>query len=332
MAYCVEHFADNFHKYGEACLQKGFTKLDYPIWRNINACLKQKNITIYLTRSKIFNDLKLEIVKEHGEKIAEYTFPIKLYNFGDYLSEIYPESQIFYSRVNFAEIATDNLYAVKNNSDSCIKTINNNDKENNEMNTNKIFGNFDFGACDDNVKMSMYGLAVRGADGRYVAYDKATDSMVDAEVFNFNGSNFFYKMPVSVKDIVEGDVIIHMRKPMFVKGVEDFGLGVVDIFNAEEKFVKPVKNMFGFNFYTKVINFMDMMVPNATKATAENPFGNMWMFMLADGEMDMTTLAMMSMMNQNNGAAANPFLMAAMFGEKDAKKMLPFFAMMNYKN
>ena len=45
------------------------------------------------------------------------------------------------------------------------------EEEDNKMN-NKIF-NFDFGPIkSDNVRMSMYGLAVKNRSGNYVAWDK----------------------------------------------------------------------------------------------------------------------------------------------------------------
>ena len=94
-----------------------------------------------------------------------------------------------------------------------LKNKINNNKENNTM---KNF-NFDFGPCTkDNVRMSMYGLAVKNAAGTYVSYNANTNEIVDVDILNFDGGKYLYKMPTAVKDITTGDVIIHMHKPMFV--------------------------------------------------------------------------------------------------------------------
>ena len=330
MTYYIEHFAENFYRYGEACVAKGFNKIDYTVWRDINACLKQENITIYLRHSSIFNDLKLKIVKEHSEIIADYTFSKAPYSFGDYLSGIYPEQWTsFHSRKDFTETNTNNLRA--DNSDTWTMTINN-DKENKEMNTNKMFGNFDFGPVKENIKLSMYGMAVVGQDGRYIAYDAATDSMVDVEAFNFAAKSILYKMPVATKDVKVGDTVVHLRKPMYVKEVVDTNsLIVVDYVTSEEKIIKPVKNMFGFNFYTKVVNFLENAMPNTATANADNPFGNMWMFALMGEENADSALPIAMMLANQNGTAAtaNPFMLAMLMGDNkfEGNNLLPMLMM-----
>ena len=180
------------------------------------------------------------------------------------------------------------------------------------MNTNKMF-NFDFGFVDSNIRMSPYGMAVRNADGRYVSYDVKTGSVIDVEPFNFEGHRLMMKMPVAIKDIAVGDIVIHNHKPMFVVNTGD-KITAIDIYNGEEKTILLTKSMFGFDFIIKVISFI-----NFSGASTENPFGNMWpLFMLSDhntelglngtNEMDAKSMFMlMAIMGQMSGSPANLF-------------------------
>lgn len=91
--------------------------------------------------------------------------------------------------------------------------INNKQKENNKMKGI----NFDFSPCNsETIRMSMYGLAVKNPNGIYVAYDSKNDSIMDVDIFNFDGSKFFYKIPVPIKNVKNGDVVVHNRRPCFV--------------------------------------------------------------------------------------------------------------------
>ena len=126
-----------------------------------------------------------------------------------------------------------------------------NRKENDSMN---LFKNFDFGSCsNDNVKMSMYGIAVKNATGTWVSYDPNSGNIIDVDILNFD-AKYLYKMPVAIKDVVEGDVIIHNRKPMFVSKVEGSKILAVDPAAGEEKVVILTKSPFNFDFVTKIIN------------------------------------------------------------------------------
>ena len=202
-------------------------------------------------------------------------------------------------------------------------------KEKENMDTNKMFAGFDFGPVDERIKMSVYGMAIRNADGRYVSYDAKTRNIVDVEVFNFENHNLIFKMPVAVSAIAVGDTIIHMKKPMFVTGIEN-GITAIDIFNGEVKTIVPATNMFGFNFVTKVVSLFNFSGANAP--TAENPFGNMIPFMLMSDNFDgdnsdmFMMMAMMNGMNMGN-MAMNPMMMYCLMGDSELKKFLPFMLM-----
>ena len=208
---------------------------------------------------------------------------------------------------------------------------------NNSMN---MFGNFDFGKVNgDNVRMSMYGIAVKNSAGTWVSYNSNNGEIVDVDIMNFNGSNFMYKVPVALNQVKVGDVVIHNRKPMFVIGIDNNKFTAVDVMVGEEKTVLPTKNMFGFNFITKVISFMDFNGEN--RPSENNPFGNAWMFMLNSDENmsteDMLALMMMTSSNGNFNFMNNPMLMMLFASENnnnaDGMKVNPYvLAMMSMAN
>ena len=208
-----------------------------------------------------------------------------------------------------------------------------NRKENNNMK----FANFDFGPCaGDNVRMSMYGIAVKNGSGTWVSYDKTNDKIMDVDVLNFDGAQFLYKMPVAIKDITKGMVIVHNRKPMYVTDVNGADVEVVDPCAGERKTILPTRSPFNFNYYTRVVSLLDGM--NLTTPSEDNPFGNMWMLMaFADKDnkdMKDMLLPMMLMNNMNNPSSMNNSLMMAMMfsDNKDMKDMFLPMMLMNNMN
>lgn len=207
--------------------------------------------------------------------------------------------------------------------------LNNNEKEKDSM--MKGF-NFDFGPCTgDNVRMSMYGLAVKNGNGEWVSYNASTKQIVNVDILNFDGRKFMFKMPVAIKDIAVGDIVIHNKVPMFVIGVgeENGAVIAVDVRAGEEKKILPTTSPFGFNFVTKVVS---MFTAFENTPTPDAPFGNFLPFMLMgeDGASDIDPLMVMMMM-QNGGANAfsNPMMMYFLCGDKMKDNMLPLMMMMN---
>ena len=193
-------------------------------------------------------------------------------------------------------------------------------KEKENMDTNKMF-NFDFGPVASHVRMSPYGLAIASADNKYVSYDKASGNIVDVEVFNFDAQKFLYKMPVPVSQVAVGDIVVHMRKPMFVRSVKDGVVSVVDIYNAEAKDILPVKSPFGFNFMTKIVSLVDM-----SGADANSPFGNMLpLLMMGEGKNFRDILPLM-LMTGNAGAFGNmnqnPLMLMALMSDGNIDPMI----------
>ena len=197
------------------------------------------------------------------------------------------------------------------------------DKENKNM----MF-NFDFGkVTSDAVRVSMYGVAVKSVDGRYVSYDAKTHSVMDVEIMNMPAGDFLYKMPVAIKDVKAGDVVIHNRVPMFVVETHESTLKVIDIREGTEKEIYLTKSPFGFNFATKVVSLMDM---TGTKADESNPFGAMLPFMLMGENKDFDPMMLM-LMNGGKMDMSNPMMMYFLMKDTNHKDMLPLLMMMNAK-
>ena len=220
----------------------------------------------------------------------------------------------------------------KNKCDSCYYAKKANENKNDEGEKTKMKGfNFDFGPCtNDQVRMSMYGLAIKNASGEWVSYNDG--QVVNVDVLNFDGAKYMFKMPVAVKDIAVGDIVIHNRVPMFVESVEN-GIHVVDIRAGEKKEMQPTTNMFGFNFVTKIVSLFNAF---QSSPTPDQPFGNMLPFLMLNGEdgksMDSDTMLMFMMMQNQNGSTnifANPMMLYFLMKDKGGNDILPWMLMMN---
>ena len=220
----------------------------------------------------------------------------------------------------------------KNKCDNCYYAKKANENKNDEGEKTKMKGfNFDFGPCtNDQVRMSMYGLAIKNASGEWVSYNDG--QVVNVDVLNFDGAKYMFKMPVAVKDIAVGDIVIHNRVPMFVESVEN-GIHVVDIRAGEKKEILPTTNMFGFNFVTKIISLFNAF---QSSPTPDQPFGNMLPFLMLNGEdgksMDSDTMLMFMMMQNQSGSTnifANPMMLYFLMKDKGSNDILPLMLMMN---
>lgn len=195
--------------------------------------------------------------------------------------------------------------------------------------------NFDFGSCaDDSVRMSMYGIAIKNANGVYVSYDSKSQKIIDVDIMNFDGGKYMFKVPVALRSVSIGDVVIHNRKPMFVTDVNKEGndITVIDIYNGEKKEIIPTTNMFNFNFVTKVVSLLNMCGFNAP--SEDMPFGNMLPFILASENTDFDPMMMYFAMNGGN-SNFNPamfFLMKDDASNNDMIKMMLLSSFVNGNN
>lgn len=215
-----------------------------------------------------------------------------------------------------------------------IKTnISENKKEKKDMN---FFKNFEFGPVkNDTVRLSPYGLAVKNLDGSWVSYDGASDSIIDVDVFNFEGKNLIYKIPVAPHTVRAGDMIVHQGKGMYVVAdvcEGDTCISVIDPRAGESKEILFTKSPFGFTFIVKLVSLLDM---SGIDANPDNPFGNLWpLAMMDDKDCDAATMMAFMMMNNSDGCnfdMSDPMMMYALMSGDNKDMLLPMMLMANRK-
>lgn len=187
--------------------------------------------------------------------------------------------------------------------------------------------NFDFGPVNNEIHLSIYGVAVKNySTNTWQAYNPNTQEIVDVNVLNFPAEKFMYKMPVAISDVSVGDVILHNKRPVFVTAVPEDKkkLEVIDVANAEEKKILPVKNLFGFDYVTKVVSLFGDL---SKTANAENPFGNMLLPLLMSENKEIDPMLLAMTMNNKN-MEFNPMMLMLM-GDKVDDKALMLMMMMN---
>jgi hypothetical protein len=300
--YCASYTRAEFDKlfrtFGKQVNSRMWRPMEYSAWKRLDNFLKSVNDKVMFSIG--CRDGEVEIYSKNFEMLLEEDC-----GFAQFLCE-----EIIYAE----EV------------ESCWDEEDNLDKNMKENEDMKGF-NFDFGPCtNDGIKMSMYGIALRNAAGTYVSYDKKSGDIIDVDCLNFDGGQFLFKMPVAVKDIKIGDVVIHNKTAMFVTSVEN-GVSVVDIRAGEIKTIIPTKSMFGFDFITKIVSMFDAV---SGAPSPSEPFGNMLPFlMMQDGKMDTNTMMAMMMMNGKTDFASNPMMLYLLMGKDSKDSLLPLAFMMN---
>lgn len=145
------------------------------------------------------------------------------------------------------------------------------EKENKTMNMKMPAMNFEFGPCGNDVALSPYGVAIRNGD-QWLTYNPSANKTVDVTGFSFDFQGMLMKMPAPLGDVRPGDVVMHQGNPMFVTNVDNNSIYAVDIKASEAKTIVPVTNMFGFNYVTKIVSFINMNGMGAP--SPDQPFGN----------------------------------------------------------
>lgn len=181
--------------------------------------------------------------------------------------------------------------------------------------------NFDFGPVNpDSIAISPYGMAVKNKNGQWFTYDG--NKVIDVTGFTFNFNNMIYKMPAAVKDLRPGDMVLHKGVPMYVESVDSGTVSVIDILASEAKVVLPVSNMFGFDFVTRIVSFVNL---DTAQPDADNPFGNIMPFMMMDmvfngknsSESENIDFGKMMVMSAMFNGKSNPFANLFNFGSRD---------------
>ena len=198
--------------------------------------------------------------------------------------------------------------------------------------------NLHFGKAD-NAKMSIYGPALREAvsGDTWIAFDKSKEQWIDVPWEAILDIPLF-EMPVAKNDIQIGDFIFHAGVG-WVRVIDfddemNYFIEAENPSNHEIIKILPTRNIFGFDFYTKLIVPFDM---GATfgGASASNPFGMLPMLMMMSdknksGSGDNSILmAMMMMQNGTMDFTSNPMMLYALLGDKGGDNSILMAMLMN---
>ena len=202
------------------------------------------------------------------------------------------------------------------------KLVGNNEKKEGKNMFENMMKDIKFGPATD-TRFSIYGPAFNGGD-RWLARHEG--EWVDVSDMLIDVGNICYMMPVAKNSIKEGDFILHKGKWARVSCIveeEDF-IYVEKINEQEVVQILPTKNMFGFDYYTKLICPIESFEgAEGFGATTDNPFGmlpfimamkdgkkdNLLPLMMMSGKMDMSNPMMLMMLSGDN---SNLGLMMAM--------------------
>lgn len=305
----------------QAASSLSFNVNDLTAYRKVE--LSNSNYTTATVKADALNSLNSNVAAINCNTSIDWTYDNKSDMTGYSINGICSLSYATQSEV-------DNLKAQIEN----IKTnISENKKEKEDMN---FFKNFEFGPVkNDTVRLSPYGLAVKNLDNSWVAYDAASDSIIDVDVFNFEGKNLIYKIPAAPHTIHAGDMIVHQGKAMYVLSdvcEGDTCVSVIDSRAGESKEILFTKSPFGFTFVTKLVSLLDM---SGIGANTDSPFGNLLpLAMMGDKDCDAgTMMAMMMMMNNGNCDfdMSNPMMMYALMSGDNKDMLLSMMLMAGRK-
>lgn len=200
-------------------------------------------------------------------------------------------------------------------------------EEENSMFDNIVKG-LEFGAIKTNdISYTFNGICFRNAEGNYISlnpdgtFTNIYDMTVDMPI---------YVMPVGKDQIKVGDIIKHFDKWVMVAQIDKTTITALDPWTREIRAIIPEKSIFGFDYYTKVI---DIFSGFGNSANQNSPFGNMLPFLMMSKDSDIDPMMFMLMSGQNFGGGMNPMMMYMMMSKNsgtDSKdKILPLMMMMN---
>lgn len=331
----ISNWSDHMTKFSIKVEKGIYSRVEYQLWRRLTKKIKEEGINVQLTT--------LPSIRVYdGTLFLIDVFSPFDKSFGSYLFEtLFTEEERNMISLNTNTTATvtasnslwdtatttNSIYisekADKTEVDCLAARVSALEAEKKEKEEKKMsMFNFDFGPCTNNsVRLSMYGLAICNVAGEWVSYNPESKEIINVEIATIkDGGKYMYKMPVAASDVKVGDIVIHNKVPMFITAVnEDGTFGVTDVRVGETKTIIPTRNMFGFNFMTKIVSLFSTM---STAPTADQPFGNMLPFLMAsEGEMDPMAMAMfMSMQGgKDNPFTQNPMMLYFLANSKDSK-------------
>lgn len=209
---------------------------------------------------------------------------------------------------------------------TCDFNLTDNTEEEKSM-FDKMMKNIEFGKVNtSDLAYTFNGICFRDADGNYTSlnpdgtFTNVYDMVMDIPI---------YVMPVGKDQIKVGDIIKYFDKWVMIAQIDNTTITTIDPWTREIRVIIPEKSVFGFDYYTKVI---DIFSGFGNSANQNSPFGNMLPFLMMSKDSDIDPMMLMMMMNGQNLNGMNPMMIYMMSknstaGDKDS--MLPLMMMMN---
>ena len=209
----------------------------------------------------------------------------------------------------------------------------NNENSERKKNMNNIFGNLSFGKYNGNeIRYSFKGLSYQTKDNRFISYDKEKKDLTDVTEFTINGDSFLYLLPVAIKDIKTGDIIKVNSEFLIVEKVQKDSnkIEVICPSDRQVKTIIPEKNIFGFDFVTKIVSILDRNILGTPDK--DNPFGNNFlMYIMMQDNFSKNEMLPLLMMNNSINFEENPWMFFLFSNISDSNNLLPLL-LMNKKN
>ena len=209
---------------------------------------------------------------------------------------------------------------------SCENNNNNIERGNNMF--NNVMKDFYCGPATD-VKMSIYGPAFRAVSGggeeirdTYVAYHDGDYIDVCDGILDID--NCAYVMPIAAKSVKKGDFVRNCGTWLRVTSITNETIEGENVYTRNIVKVRPTKNMFGFNFYSKLMTF-DIM----SSTSEDNPFGNLLpLILLGNKDSKMNDMLPLMFINKDFDMS-NPMMMYLLANKNDANSNLMTIMMMS---
>lgn len=208
--------------------------------------------------------------------------------------------------------------------DICTSVCPEEREENSTM--DNLFGNLGFGKVKgDRFKLSMNGIAVAQANGKYVVFNKESNEFVDVSNMLFDIKDALFLLPAV--EVNAGDTVLHEGKAYFVVDTTN-EIKAVDYETCTQTVLIPKSTMFGIKYFQKVFSMF-----GDNFAAAGDLFSNPMMLMaLMEGKnSDLTQMMLFNSMS-NGDLGSNPMALAMMLKGDTSSDSLSTIALMSMFN
>lgn len=303
---------------------------------NILAINDEFAIKIYLLREDVDNSIKSLFQRGSCNWIVkdiQYHRPISFCHITDYvnfsgitrhskindLAKNSDKENVFFVDKDDVNLLTDNPSLIQPNfittqakiKTTTIKSFSLKKEDNSmKMNMNEIFGGHIGRYSNCHIKYSPKGLAFLTDNDSYVVYD--VDTLAATDVANLVMDVPFYGIPVALKDLKKGDIVIYNEVYYLVRAVTDTHISAIHVKRGIIENLIPKTSIFGFSFYIKIVTPMENFKPDPS-----NPFNSILPFLLFEDGNDNNSMNDIIMMSMMSGGTVNSSMLPLMMMNKD---------------